>query len=88
MSAKQLDSKKSLVRTLIDRFRESNIYWVIWGDRDLKLTREESRQLRYGRADQRLRLTNEPIRGGTTVSPRNDQEPRLPPARGTTGKEQ
>lgn len=53
MSAKRLDSEKSLVRTLIDRFKDSNLYWVIRGDRELKLTREESRQLRHGKADKR-----------------------------------
>lgn len=53
MSAKQSDAKGSLVRILIDRFKESNLYWVVWGDRELKSTREESRQLRYGKADQR-----------------------------------
>lgn len=53
MSGKQLVSKKSLARTLIDLLKKSNLYWVIWGDRDLKLDREESRELRYGKADKR-----------------------------------
>lgn len=30
-----------------------NFYWAIWGDSDLNLTREESRRLRYGKADKR-----------------------------------
>lgn len=46
-------NRKTLVQTLIGRFKESTLYWVIWGDRDLELTREESRQLRYGKADKR-----------------------------------
>ncbi|MDQ0655126.1 hypothetical protein QFZ38_005464 [Pseudomonas cedrina] len=57
MNRKRLDLKKSLGRTLIDRFKESNIFWVIYGDRDLKLTREESRRIRYGKADKRTDQT-------------------------------
>lgn len=45
--------KKTLGRMLMERFKQSTLYWVIWGDRDLELTREESRQLRYGKADKR-----------------------------------
>lgn len=53
MKDKQVDTQKSIFGTLVSRFKESNLYWVIWGDKDLEQTREESRQHRYGKADKR-----------------------------------
>lgn len=48
---------KRVVRRIIDRFKESSLYWVICGDRDLNLSREESRKFRYGKADKRAQRT-------------------------------
>ncbi|NWC90016.1 hypothetical protein [Pseudomonas reactans] len=53
MKSRTVDKAKKLSEKIVERFKESKFYWIFWGDDLYESKREESRQLRYGKADKR-----------------------------------